>query len=68
MRVLLPVQGTHRFDPWSRKIKHAAGQLSRSPQLEKPACHNDDFTQPKNELQNIMNNMSFFPPKNKENM
>lgn len=30
--------------------------------------HNDDFTQPKNELQNIMNNMSFFPPKNKENM
>ena len=23
----------HRFDPWSRKMPHAVGQLSRAPQL-----------------------------------
>ena len=30
----------HRFDPWSRKIPHAAEQLSPRATTTEPACHN----------------------------
>ena len=31
--------GGHRFDPWSRKIPHATGQLSPCPTPTEPTCH-----------------------------
>ena len=40
LRICLPMQGGHGFDPWSRKIPHAAEQLSLCATTTEPACHN----------------------------
>ena len=39
LRICLPIQG-HGFDPYSRKIPHAKGQLSPCPTTTEPTCCN----------------------------
>ena len=39
LRIHLPMQGT-QVEPWSRKIPHAAEQLSPRATTTEPACHN----------------------------
>ena len=39
MKIHLPVQG-NRFNPWSGKIPHAAGQLSLCATVREPVCYN----------------------------
>ena len=45
LRICLPMQGGRGFDPWFRKIPHAAGQLSpgtttTAPALQRPRAAN----------------------------
>ena len=38
IRICLPMQGGHRFNPWSGKIPHASKQLSPPITTTEPAC------------------------------